>query len=99
MLWKVSMFPFISSYSLVKGSCVNYAFFDFLAVFFSLTYLKGRYTHTHIHTHTGGGLLHDQPISHGPHHTHTQVEGFFMINQYHMALINDNDFGLDGNDS
>ena len=31
-------------------------------------------------------------------HTHTQVEGFFMINQYHMALINDNDFGLDGKD-
>jgi len=29
-------------------------------------------------------------------HTHTQVEGFFMINQYHMALINDNDFGLEG---
>jgi hypothetical protein len=27
------------------------------------------------------------------------VEGFFMINQYHMALINDNDFGLDGKDS
>jgi hypothetical protein len=26
-----------------------------------------------------------------------KVEGFFMINQYHMALINDNDFGLDGN--
>jgi len=26
-----------------------------------------------------------------------KVEGFFMINQYHMALINDNDFGLEGN--
>jgi hypothetical protein len=24
-----------------------------------------------------------------------KVEGFFMINNYHMALINDNDFGLD----
>lgn len=26
-----------------------------------------------------------------------KVEGFFMINEYHMALINDNDFGLRGN--
>jgi hypothetical protein len=26
-----------------------------------------------------------------------QVEGFFMINEFHMALINDNDFGLEGN--
>jgi len=24
-----------------------------------------------------------------------KVEGFFMINNYHMALINDNDFGLE----
>ncbi len=24
-----------------------------------------------------------------------KVEGFFMINNYHMAVINDNDFGLE----
>ncbi len=24
-----------------------------------------------------------------------KIEGFFMINNYHMALINDNDFGLE----
>lgn len=26
-----------------------------------------------------------------------KVEGFFMINEYYMALVNDNDFGLEGN--
>ncbi len=24
-----------------------------------------------------------------------KIEGFFMINRFHMALINDNDFGLE----
>ena len=26
-----------------------------------------------------------------------KLEGFFLINEYHMAVINDNDFGLEGN--